>query len=328
MTEESNTPAAEAPEQTAPVAEASTPETPTAEPEAASTTEASPTSTESLADLSTSSASEAPASNDAGIVDESGISWNGELDSLKSSEWFNTIDEKYRNPLLDGMQRKYKNLEGGFTKKTQEIAEERKAFETREKALADELGRYKRWLDTGEDLGTQALREADDLRRQLQEATEAREAFEKTLREQMEQEYIQRLSPVEQEREQLRQQLVEAQRVAAEQEQQRNEEVLEELVKWVDTTAPQLWDDNHEDALSTFTSLLEQGVARDPQTALKMVGGLYPEFNPLAAEDVPEAIDVMNHDSTTAYTNGLTETSKSYSELKQQIEERLAAIRR
>ena len=90
-----------------------------------------------------------------------------------------------------------------------------------------------------------------------------------------------RLAPV------LRQQLVEAQRVAAEQEQQRNEEVLEELVKWVDNTAPQLWDDNHEDALSTFTSLLEQGVARDPQTALKMVGGLYPEFNPLAAEDVP-----------------------------------------
>ena len=326
MTEESNTPATEAPETPAPVAEVSTPETPAVEA-AAPTAEAAPTSTESLSDLSSSSP-DAPASNDAGIVDETGISWNGELDSLQSADWFNNIDEKYRNPLIDGMQRKYKNLESGFTKKTQEIAEERKSFEVREKALADELSRYKRWLDTGEDLGTQALREADDLRRQLQEATEAREAFEKTLREQLEQEFTQRLSPVEQEREQLRKQLEESQRIAREQEHQRNEEVLEELVKWVSDTAPQLWEDDHEDALSTFTSLLEQGVARDPETALKMVGGLYPQFNPLAAEEVPEAIDVMNHDSTTAYTNGLTEKPKGYDELKQQIEAQLAQLRR
>ena len=326
MTEESNTPATEAPENPTPVAEVSTPETPAVEA-AAPAAETAPTSTESLSDLSSSSP-DAPASNDAGIVDETGISWNGELDSLKSSDWFNSIDEKYRNPLIDGMQLKYKNLESGFTKKTQEIADERKSFEVREKALADELSRYKRWLDTGEDLGTQALREADDLRRQLQEATEARESFEKSLREQMDQEYAQRLSPVEQEREQLRKQLEESQRIAQQQEQQRNEEVLEELVKWVSATAPQLWDDSHEDALSTFTSLLEQGVAQDPETALKMVGGLYPEFNPLAAEDVPEAIDVMNHDSTTAYTNGLTETPKSYNDLKQQIEDQLAQLRR
>jgi len=271
----------------------------------------------------------APSTPDAGMVEETAVSWNGEIDSLSDSKWFNSIEEKHRNLLLDGMQTKYKHLESGFTKKTQEMAEFRKAAEDKEQKLASELSRYKRWLDTGEDLGTQALREADELRQKLESATGEREAAEKILREQLEKDFSERLSPVEQEREQLRQQLQEQRQVAAEQEQARNEEVLDGLIKWVSETAPDLWDDNNEDALTTFTTLLETGAAQDPQTALKMTGALFPQFNPTAPEDVPASIDVMNNESSAAYEPPSVSGGRaSYADLKQQMEEQLFASRR
>lgn len=283
----------------------------------------------SQADRSPSAPSPGEASSDAGIVEETSISWNGELDSLKSANWFNSIEEKHRNVLLDGMQSKYKNLESGFTKKTQEMAEFRKAAEEKEQALATELSRYKRWLDTGEDLGTQALREADELRQQLAAATQEREAAEKVLREQLAQEFSQQLSPLEQERDQLRQMLEESQRVAAQQEEQRNQEVLQGLIKWVDQTAPDLWDDANEDALSMFTTLLETGAAQDPQTALKMVGALHPAFNASAPEELPASIDVMNTESTASFElPGVAGGRASYDDLKRKMEEQLFASRR
>jgi hypothetical protein len=269
------------------------------------------------------------ASSDAGIVEETAISWNGEIDSLNDAEWFNSIEETHRNVLLDGMKTKYKHLESGFTKKTQEMAEFRKAAEEKEQQLASELSRYKRWLDTGEDLGTQALREADELRQKLEGATAEREAAEKILREQLAQEFQQQMSPVEQERDQLRQQLEESQRVAAAQEQARNEEVLDGLIKWVSETAPDLWQDDNEEALSTFTTLLETGAAQDPQTALKMVGALFPQFNPTAPEEVPASIDVMNNESTATFEVPGTEKKRAgYNDLKRQMEEQLFAARR
>ena len=283
----------------------------------------------SQADRSPSAPSTGEASSDAGIVEETSISWNGELDSLKSADWFNSIEEKHRNVLLGGMQSKYKNLESGFTKKTQEMAEFRKAAEEKEQALVTELSRYKRWLDTGEDLGTQALREADELRQQLAAATQEREAAEKVLREQLAHEFSQQLSPIEQERDQLRQQLEESRRVAAQQEEQRNQEVLQGLIKWVDQTAPGLWDDSNEDALSMFTTLLETGAAQDPQTALKMVGALHPAFNAAAPEELPASIDVMNTESTASFElPGVASERASYDDLKRKMEEQLFASRR
>ena len=329
-TEVSNTPEAVSTTEASPPVESASP-SPQAEPSPVSADSgagsASPETSQT--NRSPSAPSTGEASSDAGIVEETAISWNGELDSLKSADWFNSIEEQHRNVLLDGMQTKYKHLESGFTKKTQEMAEFRKAAEEKEQALATELSRYKRWLDTGEDLGTQALREADELRQQLASATQEREAAEKILREQLEQEFGQRLSPVEQERDQLRQQLAESQRVAAEQEAQRNQEVLQGLIKWVDQTAPDLWDDSNEDALSMFTTLLETGAAQDPQTALKMVGALHPAFNASAPEEVPASIDVMNTESTASFElPGVSSDRASYDDLKRKMEEQLFAAKR
>ena len=330
-TEVSNTPEAVSATDSPPSVESAPPATSQADPPSASADSgagSAPPGT-SASEQSPTTASTGGASSDAGMVEETAISWNGEIDSLSDAEWFSSIDETHRNVLLDGMKTKYKHLESGFTKKTQEMSEFRKAAEEKEQKLASELSRYKRWLDTGEDLGTQALREADDLRQKLEGATAEREAAEKVLREQLAQEFSQQLNPVEQERDQLRQRLEESQRVAAEQEQARNQEVLQGLVKWVDQTAPDLWADNNEEALTMFTTLLETGAAQDPQTALKMVGALHPEFNPTAPEEVPASIDVMNTESTASFElPGTTARRAGYDDLKRQMEEQLFAARR
>ena len=330
-TEVSNTPEAVSATDDSSSAESASPTTPQPDPPSDSADSGAGSASPETPSPTRSQAAESSgeASSDAGIVEETAISWNGEIDSLNKAEWFNSIEEKHRNVLLDGMQTKYKHLESGFTKKTQEMAEFRKAAEEKEQQLASELSRYKRWLDTGEDLGTQALREADELRQKLEGATAEREAAEKVLREQLAQEFQQQLSPVEQERDQLRQKLEESQRIAAEQEHARNQEVLQGLVKWVDQTAPDLWDDDNEDALTMFTTLLETGAAQDPQTALKMVGALHPAFNPTAPEEVPASIDVMNNESTATFELPGTETKRAgYDDLKRQMEEQLFAARR
>jgi len=328
-TEESNTSEAAATATETPVSESSGASPTQAEDTSASSGSAGDSApSASTPDPAGSSTSEG-ATSDAGLVEETAISWNGELDSLREAEWFNSIEEKHRNVLLEGMQAKYKNLESGFTKKTQEMADFRKTAEEKEKKLADELSRYRRWLDTGEDLGTQALREADELRQQLAAATAEREAAEQRLREQLEQEFGQRMTPLEQERDQLRQQLERAQQEAAAQEQARNEEVLDGLIKWVSDTAPDLWDDSNEEALSMFTTLLETGAAADPQTALKMVGALHPQFSATAPEEVPASIDVMNNESTTSFElPGTSSGRASYDDLKRQMEEQLFLSRR
>ena len=264
-------------------------------------------------------AGEAPAS--VGMTDESSVTWNGELDALTSAEWFNTgVDEKYRNVLLEGMKTKYKHLEGGFTKKTQEIAAERKGWQDKEQQLSNELRQYRLWLDTGKDPDAQVREEAESLRQQLTAATAAREQLEKDLRAQVEAEFNEKLTPLEQERLELQERLAAQEATATAQEEARNQEIREGLVKWISTTAPGLWDDENENALATFTHFLETGAANDPQTALKLVGALYPKFNPLAAEPVPAAIDVMNNDSTAAFADASPKNGRvSYNDIKKQL---------
>ena len=56
-------------------------------------------------------------------------SWNGELDSLRSSEWYGTIPEEKRELLEAGLNAKYKAWSSGYGKKFESLANERKAFE-------------------------------------------------------------------------------------------------------------------------------------------------------------------------------------------------------
>jgi len=259
-----------------------------------------------------------------GMVDEAAITWNGELDSLKSAEWFTAIDEKVRNPLLEGMQRKFKNLESGFTKKTQEIAEERRAFQTQEAKLKKELNYYQRFLDTGKSPSDQMVEEAEALRQQLEASKVDRATLETELRERLQAEIREKeLTPLQQQMQQLAaekaqaDQVLESHRIATEKAaQERNNRVLDQLSLWVDTNAPGMWDEANAPALMMFENLLRHEVATDPETALRLVGAVHPSFDKSAAAPVPDSVEVMNTDSTVSFGQLGESTNLSYSDAK------------
>jgi hypothetical protein len=273
----------------------------------------------------------------AGMVDEASpdtstpVEWNGELESLESSEWFKEhVPEQFRQVLSEGMKRKYRNIEAGLTKAAQRYSEESKELQTKVSGLESEISRYRRWLDTGEDLGTQAFKEADELRKQVESlSTEKQteiarlqgeiEAAKEALRQELEGEFKGKLTPVEEERERLRQELEETRRLAAEAEAARNQEVLDALVNWVEEAAPALWDDDNADALALFTSLLENGIADDPGEALTLVGAKFPLFSTNRPEPVPDEIALMSDDSGSLVDPIVGSEPEDYSSIKKRM---------
>tara|TARA_R110000787_G_scaffold155513_3_gene269246 strand:+ start:277 stop:1305 length:1029 start_codon:yes stop_codon:yes gene_type:complete len=285
--------------------------------------EAADDSSADLSDLTTESDAE-PATLDAALTtDESAnILWNGELESLTSADWFlSGVAAPLRDTLINGIRAKHKNLEGGFTRKTQALAADRKQLASREAGLESELAKYKLWMNTGEDLGSQALREADTLRQELSDVQAAQKQAAVALRAELETEFTGRITPVEQERKALLSELKETRRVAAEQESARNEETLDGLTRWIDAKAPTLWEDDNMEALALLTHLLQSGTTADPNVALQMVGGVHNSFNAGAPDALPAAIDVMNNDSTASFDNGLGEPSaESYEDAKRRLQ--------
>jgi hypothetical protein len=286
----------------------------------------------SAADVETSAAPVAEAPADIDTDTDTPAEWNGELGSLTSAEWFLAgVAEPVRKTLVNGIQAKYRNLEGGFTRKTQALAADRKSLAEREASLSNELTQYKRWLDTGEDLGTQALQEADNLRAQLTAATAAREQAEVDLRAQLAAEHATSLTAVEQERETLRAELAETRRASDEAEAARNEEVLGGLTAWITKTAPKLWDDENEEALGLLLHQLETGATADPAVALRIVGAVHAKFGApvVVAEEVPEALEVMNNDSSTSFGNGAPAPgNEPYAAMKARLEKEALALTR
>jgi hypothetical protein len=72
--------------------------------------------------------------------------WNGEVDSLKSSEWFNGLDPGIQNSILNGVDSKYKNWQRGYTKAFQENSVRRKQLEDREAQIRANEAQVQRWL--------------------------------------------------------------------------------------------------------------------------------------------------------------------------------------
>ena len=281
----------------------------------------------------TASTSEAPAAEGtataatAGITDESSapLHWNGELDSLEKAEWFSKVDARVRHALLDGMRSKYRNLESGFTKKTQELAEERKRIAAQEGTIRAELDRYRRWLGTGDDLTTQAKAELTQLRTQLETLQSAKEDADKELRErlteELKQQYEQEFNPIREERDRYKKDLEERQKAEQSARQAAFNETMDGIVDWVDKNAEGLWE--NEAALNRFMALINSNPSNiDPDLAYKMLGVQFPEFSPKPAvepEPVPAAIDLMSADSSVSFAPDNGAGSMSYKQIKDQM---------
>lgn len=65
--------------------------------------------------------------------------WNGEIDHLQKQEWWSAIPEPVRPNIEQGLRTKWTNLEGGYSKKFQSLADERKAWESEKSTLSQRL---------------------------------------------------------------------------------------------------------------------------------------------------------------------------------------------
>jgi hypothetical protein len=322
------------------------PTTPTSTPESSDvvTSETATTSTPNAAESSPGATTPAPAE---GLTEESAApaetatsnepsalpEWNGELDSLKDADWFKSIDEPRRNLVLAGLQQKYRHLEAGFTRKTQEMADFRKAATAKEEKLTKELAYYQRFLDTGESPSDQLRLEAAAARKELEQVRQERELLETRLREDLTREFEQtqltplqeQLRALQEERDQLNNTLTQQQQQAAEEQRVRNEQVLDALISYVDEKAPALWEDENTAALTMFENLLRHEIAVDPDEALRLVGARFPAFDASAAAPVPDSVEVMNNESTVAFGQLGTADNVGYEEAKRRVYKSLGA---
>lgn len=296
---------------------------PAAEPAATAPATAESTPTASTSAPTSDSAAEATA----GVTDESSapLHWNGEIDSLEKAAWFSSVDGRIRNALLDGMRSKYRNLESGFTKKTQELAEERKRIIAKEGTTKAELDRYRRWLGTGDDLTMQARAELSQLRTQLEALQSAKEGTDKELTErltaELRQQYEQEFNPIREERDRYKKDLEALQAAQQSERQAAFDNVMDGIVDWVDKNAAGLWDNDA--ALNRFMGLINSNPNDiNPDLAFKLLAVQYPEFAPkpeVAPEPVPAAIDLMSTDSSVSFAPDNGAGNMSYGQIKDQM---------
>lgn len=106
-----------------------------AAPEAVPAAEVSPAPAEAESSAPAPVAEEKPAETDA-------APWNGEMEHLVKQPWWAKLDEPTRKDVEAGLKSKWSNLEAGYSKKFQELAETRKApaeWETEKAKLNDQL---------------------------------------------------------------------------------------------------------------------------------------------------------------------------------------------
>ena len=222
---------------------------------------------------------------------EPAFEWNGEVESLQSSEWFGGLDEPVRQGLLNGIQQKYQNWEKGYTSKYQELADLRKSYGTREAELKAQERRVQKWLygdgepleetraemarmQTQHEAAIGALRSEyekalEDIRTaqsgELQEAIQARNTA------------MEKIQAFEQERAAAEEAQVEAQ--------------VDELEVWLDSNAPDIV--ANDDAFYTWCVLCTGGAS--PEDAVQMVRAKYGAPEPAPAPEEPsEGVKLMN----------------------------------
>ena len=237
--------------------------------------------------------------------------WNGELENIQSSSWFNDLGSGAKQTLLEGLESKYKNWQRGYTDKFQEMSERKKKLESREGALKDSELRVQRWLygeaDPIKDLQEQikGLRDEKDkveegLRAELQKAVEEAQQTGKLDYDKIVEERDTALKQYQE----IQGQIQQAEEAALDAE-------VDSWDKWLREQAPDLYEDYEDDALlqkrdeafSWFCKLATTGMEKE--MALAMLRASFPTIEGPKApepeeerraepEPVPDSVSLMN----------------------------------
>lgn len=222
---------------------------------------------------------------------EPAFEWNGEVESLQSSDWFGGLDEPVRQGLLNGIQQKYQNWEKGYTSKYQELAALRKSYSTREEELKAQERRVQKWLYGDGDPLEETRAEMDRMKTQHEAALGAlRSEYEKALEDIRTAQSGELQEAVQARDEAVRKiQAFEQERAAAEEAQVESQ--VDELESWLDTNAPDIV--ANDDAFYTWCVLCTGGAS--PEDAVQMVRAKYGAPTPTASPEEPSnGMKLMN----------------------------------
>ena len=247
-------------------------------------------------------------------VDTGPSDWNGELESLRSAEWFNGVDETTRDKLLGGLENKYKNWQRGYTKAFEAAASQRKHLQSREDELKASELRVQRWLYGDENpldaknAEFKSLKEAHEAA-VAQMTKEHEEILSK--RSEVSQEDLQKIIT---ERDEAKKVADEIQAKAQAAESAALDQEVEEWDNWLKGQAPELYEqvENAEEQTrrnNSFNKFCQLAAMADVtrEQALTLVRTLYPapestEPPAPAPEPVPESINLMNLGTSQAST--------------------------
>lgn len=250
-------------------------------------------------DVSDSDAGEAVEAADAtdseDMAPPEAIDWNGELEGLKSSEWFSTLDEDVRDGLLKGLENKYQNWQRGYTSKFQDISKQRKEVSDQLQRVRAEEAKVQRWLHGDVDPMIEKQREIDELQVAHKAALDMLRKEFTDAQEKLEGSHGSALEEAIKAREAAETRITEFEEVAAAAEKQQIEEEVTLLEQKLVKEAPEIYED--EKAFGRYIALRHGGDTHEE--ALEALLPLYRKQEAAPAPDpepepVPEGMKLMN----------------------------------
>lgn len=238
------------------------------------------------------------------------VDWNGEIDALQKADWFGRLDEPTRNLFVRGAENKYKNLERGYTKAFQDTAGRKRDLDRKEAALRDQELKIQKWLTGDADPMAEKQAEIDRLQTIHNTALETlRNEYEQSQRKAAD-EWTGKYGTAERERDELRQRLETFEYEAKQAETRQVEAAVDEVENWMKSEANDIY--SNDDAFYAFSVLLTGGI--DPEDAVSMVRAKFAPPEPVRAEPVPDAMELMNMGpGRTASTN--VSDNRSYKDI-------------
>ena len=221
------------------------------------------------------------------------LDWNGELEGLRTSEWFSTLDADVRDGLRRGLENKYQNWQRGYNSKFQEISKQRRELADQTKRIRAEEAKVQRWLHGDVDPMVEKQQEIDEMRAAhggaldmlRKEFTEAQAKLENS--------HGDALTAAVKAREEAEARIAQFEEVAASAEKRQLNEKVDILEQKLVNEAPEIYEkafgryialrrggDTHEEALEALLPIYRVQEAAPP-----------PEPQP---EPVPEGMKLMN----------------------------------
>jgi hypothetical protein len=263
--------------------------------------------------------------------------WNGELESVKDSEWFGNLHPNTQTGILKGLETKYQNWQRGYTDKFQEIAKQRKDIDAKLNEVRAQEQRVQKWLHGDIDPLVEKQREIDEMKIAHSAAMSALKTQYEEAVEQMKTSRGAEFEEAVKARDEALARAEQYESSIREQQEAETEHIVDQFEHWLKTEAPDVYD--NDDAFYSMCVLCTGGVS--PEDAVAMVRGKYgnpqtevapapegavaPEATPEPEpEPVPEGMKLMNMGPDTAASTETGE-SRSFDDIMEQM--RRAATR-